>query len=151
MCRGRRQVARTVAHSSAVRPRAWPRRVGGSAAAVHRNPSIACRVERSDRHGLAGVTGGARDGRDGHRGGRRRPARLVEVPEVGGEARVVERPVGEPGADLAEGRVVGAAGVGRRREAYLDADGVKAPLFQSVDRAVRLSGRPLARRALSWP
>ena len=36
-------------------------------------------------------------------------------------------------------------------EAYLDADGVKAPLFQSVDRAVRLSGRPLARRALSWP
>ena len=42
--RGRRQVARTVAHSSAVRPRAWPRRGGASPAAVRRNPSIACLV-----------------------------------------------------------------------------------------------------------
>ena len=36
-------------------------------------------------------------------------------------------------------------------EAYLDAGGLedaKAPLFQSVDRAGRLSGRPLARRAV---
>ena len=36
-------------------------------------------------------------------------------------------------------------------EAYLNADGLedaKAPLFQSVDRAGRLSGRPLGRRAV---
>ena len=36
-------------------------------------------------------------------------------------------------------------------EAYLDAGGIedaKAPLFQSVDRSGRLSGRPLARRAV---
>ena len=42
--RGRRQVARTVAHSSAVRPRARPRRLGASTASVRRNPSSACRV-----------------------------------------------------------------------------------------------------------
>ena len=45
----------------------------GRCVARGRSPEPLDRVpgERSDRHGLAGVTGGARDGRDGHRGGRR--------------------------------------------------------------------------------
>ena len=81
-----------VAHSSAVRPRAW-----------------------SDRHGSAGIAGGALDGGDHHRSGRGRAAGLVKVPQVGGEARVVERSALEPGVELAAGHGVGAAGVGRRR------------------------------------
>ena len=64
-------MARTVAHSSAVRPR-------GLAATGTAATAIAA--------------------------GRRRPAGLVKVPDVGGEARVVERPLVEPGAELAEGR-----------------------------------------------
>ena len=50
-----------------------------------------------------GIAGGARDGRDGHHDGRRRPAGLMEVPDVGGEARGVERPVT---ARCREGRCV---------------------------------------------
>ena len=116
--RGWRQVARTVAHSSAVRPRAWPRRGGASAASVRRNPSSARRVSgpigtavRASRAArLTVATCG-----DHHRGGRGRAAGLVKVPQVGGEARVVERSSLEPGVELAAGHGVGAAGVGRRR------------------------------------
>ena len=71
--------------------------------------------ERPDRHGSAGIAGGALDGGDHHRSGRGRAAGLVKVPKVGGEARVVERSSLEPGVELAAGHGVGAAGVGRRR------------------------------------
>ena len=81
------EIHRLEAHSSAVRPRAWPRRVGASA------------------------TGGARDGRDDHHGGRWRPAGLVEVPAASDEAPVVERAAVEPRGELAERRGIGAAGV----------------------------------------
>ena len=83
-------------HSSAVRPRAWPRRVGAVGRGRSPEPLEGVPGERPDWHGLAGVADGARDGRDGHRGRHPRPARLVEVPDVGGAARVVERPVVEP-------------------------------------------------------
>ena len=66
--RGRRQVARTVAHSSAVRPRAWPRRVGASAAAVCRNPSSACRVEVMADIVTAAISAGSPVHQSGHRG-----------------------------------------------------------------------------------
>ena len=108
MRRGRRQVARTVAHS-----------VGGEAAGLAaagrgvgrvRSPKPRERTpgERPDRHGSAGIAGGALDGGDHHRSGRRRAAGLVKVPQVGGEARIVERSSIEPGVELA-------AGHGRRR------------------------------------
>ena len=71
--------------------------------------------ERPDRHGSAGIAGGALDGGDHHCSGRGRAAGLVKVPKVGGEARVVEWSSLEPGVELAAGHGVGAAGVGRRR------------------------------------
>ena len=62
------QVARTVAHSSAVRPRAWPRRVGASAAAVRRNPSSACRVEVMADIVTSAESAGSPVHQSGHRG-----------------------------------------------------------------------------------
>ena len=71
--------------------------------------------ERPDRHGSAGIAGGTLDGGDHHRSACGRAAGLVKVPQVGSEARVVERSSIEPGVELAAGHGVGAAGVGRRR------------------------------------
>ena len=58
---------------------------------------------------LAGVAGGTADGGDGHGSGGRRPAGRAKMPDVGGEARVVERPSLEPGDELAERRRVAQA------------------------------------------
>ncbi len=41
----------------------------------------------------------------------RRAPRVVELGEVGGQGRVIERAPGEPGVELTEGAGVGAAGV----------------------------------------
>ena len=71
--------------------------------------------ERPDRHGRAGIAGGALDGGDHHRSACGRAVGLVKVPQVGGEVRVVERSSLEPGVELAAGHGVGAAGVGRHR------------------------------------
>ena len=71
--------------------------------------------EGPDRRGSAGIAGGALDGGDHHRRGRGLAAGLVKVLQVGGEARVVERPSLKPSVELAAGHSVGAAGVGRRR------------------------------------
>ena len=62
---------------------------------------------------LAGVAGGSSDGGDGHGGGRRRPAGRAKMPDVGGEARVVERAAVEPSGQLAVCRRVGTAGIRR--------------------------------------
>ena len=58
---------------------------------------------------LAGVAGGTADGGDGHGSGGRRPAGRAKMPDVGGEARVVERPSLEPGDERAERRRVAQA------------------------------------------
>ena len=84
--RGRPQVASTAAHSSAVRPRAWPRRAGASAAAERRKPSMAWPVS-----GPAGVACGAPHGGDSQRGGCRRAVGLVQI-QIRGEARIVQPP-----------------------------------------------------------
>ena len=96
------QVARMAAHSSAVRPPACPRRVGVSAAAARRKPSRAWWVNgpsggcwpasRAARRpavtAMAAVVGA--------------PAGRAKMPDVGGEACVVERPGLEPGDELPE-------------------------------------------------
>ena len=78
-------------------------------------PLVRAPGERPDRHGSAGLAGGTLDGGDHHRSACGRAAGLVKVPQVGGEARVVERSSLEPSVELAAGHGVGAAGVGRRR------------------------------------
>ena len=62
---------------------------------------------------LAGIAGGAPDGGDGQRGGRRGPAGPMEMSQIRGEARIIERPAVEPEGDPVQGRGVDAARVRR--------------------------------------
>ena len=70
--------------------------------------------QRPGRWLLADIAGGTPHGGDYHRGGRCGSAGLVEMPQVRGEARILEPPAVEPAGELAKGRRVDAVRVHRR-------------------------------------
>ena len=109
-CRGRWQVARTAARSAAPeRPRLPAAAIGGGPPVAGQNPGRPF----PGRIGLAGEAGP--EARRGHRrrGARQRPALVVELGEVDSEARILERPAGEPGVHI-EGRTIARSFWGRR-------------------------------------
>ena len=91
-----------------------PERAGLAAAALAGGSPVAGENPGGAFPGRARLSGEAgpearRGGR--HRGARRRPARAVELGEVGGEVLVVEGPAGEPGVEAADRPGVRPAGV----------------------------------------